>query len=235
MNAPADDIHDAAAAYALDALDDLERARFEAHLARCESCRRDVADFRRTASVLGRAAAEAPPPDLRGRVLASIGSVRQESPHAASPARLRGKRHWSTVAAVAAIVLIALLGFVAIDARRDDDRESELIARTLTAPDSTTVELAGSGGRGRVVWSETEGRAVLVLDDLAGLPDERAYELWFVVDDTPRPAGVFRPDGGRVVAVLDDLPTDAQAIAVTEEDAAGADAPTGPLLLQGEV
>jgi anti-sigma factor RsiW len=235
MNAPTDDIHDAAAAYALDALDELERARFELHLIRCESCRQDVSDFRRTAGVLGRAAAEPPPAEMRDRVLASIGAVRQESPNSTPMSTIRRRRPWITgVVAAAAVALAAVLGFIALDARQDRD-DAQLIARTLTAPDSTTVELTGSGGNGRVVWSEAEGRAVLVLDDLAPVPDGRAYELWFVVDDAPRPAGVFHPNDGRVVAMLDDLPTGAQAIAVTEEDAAGADAPTGPLLLQGAV
>ena len=165
MNAPTDDTHDAAAAYALDALDELERARFEVHLMRCESCQQDVADFRRTASVLGRAAAEEPPPEMRDRVLASIGSVRQGSPNGAPRSSVRRRRSWISGAfAAAAVALVAVLGFVAIDARQDRN-DAELIARTLTAPDSTTVELAGTGGSGRVVWSETEGRAVLVLDD----------------------------------------------------------------------
>jgi anti-sigma-K factor RskA len=236
MNAPTDDVHDAAAAYALDALDDLERARFEAHLARCESCRRDVEDFRRTAHVLGRAVAEPPPADLRDRVLSSIATVRQDSPRgparASTPPRRRG--FVAVVAAAAMVLLVAALGFVAVDARRGRD-DAERVAAVFTAPDSRTVELAGTGGAGRVVWSESEQRAVLVLDDVEPVGEDRAYELWFVADDVPRPAGLFRPDDGRVVAVLEDLPAGADVVAITEEDAAGAEAPTGPILLQGTV
>ncbi len=33
------DIHHLTGAYALDAVDDIERARFEQHLAECEDCR----------------------------------------------------------------------------------------------------------------------------------------------------------------------------------------------------
>ena len=37
-----DDIHALSGAYAVDALDDVERARFERHLANCEACRAEV-------------------------------------------------------------------------------------------------------------------------------------------------------------------------------------------------
>ena len=41
------DIHHLGAAYALDALDERERAAYEAHYATCEICRTDVREFRR--------------------------------------------------------------------------------------------------------------------------------------------------------------------------------------------
>jgi anti-sigma-K factor RskA len=238
MNAPADEIHAAAGAYALDALDDLERARFEAHLARCATCRQDVADFRATARLLGSAVAEEPPARLRDDVLAAIRDVRQESPFALPSPRRRGVRPWVTaLGAAAAIAIIGLLSVVAIDARNDRD-DAQLLAQTLSAPDARTVELApvdaGGAGRGRVVWSESEGRAVLVVDELPDNAADRAYELWFIEGETPRPAGVFRQDGGRLVTVLDDVPTDAQMIGVTEEPAGGSALPTGPILLLGE-
>ena len=47
-------LHDPAA-YALGALDDHERDEFEAHLAECDDCRAELADFRETASMLAHA------------------------------------------------------------------------------------------------------------------------------------------------------------------------------------
>ena len=40
------DVHKLTGAYAMDALDELERARFEQHLATCEDCRAEVAELR---------------------------------------------------------------------------------------------------------------------------------------------------------------------------------------------
>jgi anti-sigma-K factor RskA len=237
MNVPADEIHDAAGAYALDALDDLERVRFEAHLARCAACRQDVADFRDTARILASAVAAEPPASLRGEVLAAIQGVRQDSPFGSPAAHRARPRPWLTaLSAAAAIAIIGLLAVITIDARNERD-DAQLLAATLAAPDARTVELAPVGaaaGSGRVVWSESQGRAVVVLDELADPGEGRAYELWFIEDGTPRPAGVFDPGGARVVELLDTIPDDADAIGVTEEPAGGSAAPTGPILLLGE-
>ncbi len=65
------DLHALSGAYAVDALDDLERARFERHLAECEDCGAEVRTLREAAAVLAEDAALAPPPGLRARVLAA--------------------------------------------------------------------------------------------------------------------------------------------------------------------
>ena len=51
------ELHHLAGAYALDALEESERAAFEQHLASCDWCTVEVADFRATAAVLAIASA----------------------------------------------------------------------------------------------------------------------------------------------------------------------------------
>ncbi|MFC6343639.1 zf-HC2 domain-containing protein, partial [Nocardioides hankookensis] len=46
------DIHALVGAYAVDAVDDLERAAFERHLAECADCRDEVASLREAAGLL---------------------------------------------------------------------------------------------------------------------------------------------------------------------------------------
>jgi len=53
------DVHNLAGAYALDALDEVERLLFERHLASCAACRAEVDEFRLTASRLGAAVGRA--------------------------------------------------------------------------------------------------------------------------------------------------------------------------------
>ena len=67
--------HVLSGAYALDALDAAERARFERHLATCRTCPDEVRGFAATATVLGLAAAVTPPPALKGRVLADVAAL----------------------------------------------------------------------------------------------------------------------------------------------------------------
>lgn len=81
-------MHDAAAAYALDALDAAEQEEFERHLAGCADCRREVAELRETASGLVlSASAPPPPPELRAAVLAGIVGVEQLAPTPGRPRR----------------------------------------------------------------------------------------------------------------------------------------------------
>jgi hypothetical protein len=71
------EIHGAVGSYVLNALDPSELDEFEAHLAVCPTCSREVVEFCETAAELSLlATAAAPPPELRGSILAAIGSVR---------------------------------------------------------------------------------------------------------------------------------------------------------------
>jgi len=119
-----DEFAAAAAAYAIDALDRDEARLFEAHLATCAECQRDLAEYRRVAAGLGLAVDPAvPAPDLKARVLArataqpqsSVGikarptksgdgpRLREQdpSPNALENARQSGRLPWWLLAAAA--------------------------------------------------------------------------------------------------------------------------------------
>ena len=75
-----DDIHALSGAYAVDALDDVERARFERHLAGCTACQAEVESLVAAASELSVLTEAAPPASLRAKVLAEIATVRPLPP-----------------------------------------------------------------------------------------------------------------------------------------------------------
>lgn len=82
------EIHDAAAAYALDALDPVEQQEFEEHLDTCADCRNEVEELRATAADLVLSVvAPPPPPALRAAVLAGIVGVEQLPPAPGRPRR----------------------------------------------------------------------------------------------------------------------------------------------------
>lgn len=82
------EIHEDAAAYALDVLDASEQEAFELHLAGCADCAAEVAELRATASQLVLSAGAPPlPPSLRASVLAGIADVEQLRPLTGRPRR----------------------------------------------------------------------------------------------------------------------------------------------------
>jgi Anti-sigma-K factor rskA/Putative zinc-finger len=92
------EIHGAVGSYVVNALDPDELEQFEAHLAVCPTCAREVQEFRETAAELSLlASAATPPPALRNSILAAISEVRPLPPKTAVPTE--------TPAEVAAAVL----------------------------------------------------------------------------------------------------------------------------------
>jgi anti-sigma factor RsiW len=70
------EIHGAAGSYVVNALDPDELEEFEAHLAVCPTCSREVAELGETAAELSLLASVAPPPPaLRKSILSAISEV----------------------------------------------------------------------------------------------------------------------------------------------------------------
>jgi anti-sigma-K factor RskA len=74
------DLHHLSGAYAVDALDDAERAVFEEHLTGCPDCRAEVAELTAAAQSLAALSEDNPPPTLRASVLSGIRQVRPLAP-----------------------------------------------------------------------------------------------------------------------------------------------------------
>ncbi|WP_181769233.1 RskA family anti-sigma factor, partial [Streptomyces albidus (ex Kaewkla and Franco 2022)] len=74
------ELHTLTGAYAVHALPEAEREKFERHLTACPSCEREVAELRATAGRLGLAVSASASPEMRDRVLRRIANVRQEPP-----------------------------------------------------------------------------------------------------------------------------------------------------------
>jgi anti-sigma factor RsiW len=236
------DIHALAGAYALDAVDDLERAAFERHLRECETCAAELAELRETTARLADGTWSAPPPRLREQVLAQVSRTRQLPPGRPPRARAgaRPARRW-LVAAAAAVVLVAgagVAGYVVQEQRvRDAEQTAEQaeqraaeIQAVLAAPDARLGGGAVSGGgRLTVVTSASRDTGVVVL---AGAPTpgaDQAYQLWLIDGAGPVSAGVL-PAGTAADTVLVHAVGDAELVGLTLEPASGSTTPTEPIL-----
>ena len=223
-------IHELTAGYALDALDPDERSAYEAHLATCAGCQRELESFWETTEALAVAASgPAPSPALRDRILAD---VRAEPPQ--NVIRLEPRRRGvvpvlAVAAAVAAVVALAVGLWASnlssdLDEARSALERERVVASVLADPDARSVALAE--GDGRLVVGP-DGRAVLVVDDLDRAPAGKTYEMWVVSPgEDPQRAGVFPGQDGREVVPVDGTVEDGQVVLVTIEDAGGVDAPT---------
>jgi anti-sigma factor RsiW len=80
------EIHGAVGSYVVNALDPDEREEFEAHLAVCPTCTREVQEFCETAAELSLLASATPPPAaLRSSILSAISEVRPLPPELLPP------------------------------------------------------------------------------------------------------------------------------------------------------
>jgi hypothetical protein len=74
------EIHGAVGSYVVNALDGAELDEFEAHLAVCPTCQRELVEFSETTTHLSSLVETPPPAALRGSIMAAIGQVRPLPP-----------------------------------------------------------------------------------------------------------------------------------------------------------
>ena len=222
-----DDLHLLTGAYVVNALDDIERRRFELHLSSCESCRDEVESLRSIVDDLAGTTIADPPASLKAAVLTEIGQTRQISSVrkvAAAPGRSGRSLRWlATVAA--ALVALGLGGFALQQRTRANSYQTA--AEIVRAPDARIIRLSGTNGSAQLTYSSSIRAGVLVADGLSPAPTGRAYQAWAIEGGAARSLGTFTTRAGRSVAVpvRTALATDA-IVAVTEEPAGGSAQPT---------
>jgi len=197
------------------------------------------------AAMLQGSLAEAPPAALRASVLDAIASTPQaptqtssvdEPPEASAPvidlASRRRSRLVPLLSAAAAMVLLAGVGIVFVRGDSGPPADQVAVEVVVDADDAVSRQLEGElGGTLTVVYSPGEQAIVIDGDGLPVLGEDRAFVLWFVDDDGATPVQIFRPDdSGAVLMRVDDVDPPEFLLGITEEDAAGSDTPTEPIL-----
>lgn len=248
--------HTLAGAYAMDALDGPDRARFERHLERCEECTREVAGLHEATARLAGAAAVRPPDALKELLLAETartrqlppvtfgapaGTVRHRGP--AGPgrrlgrilARVRVPRLAAVLAVVATLVAVAVWagGTVGRAPYAGPPQQGHDIATVLTAPDVTVLSRrVRTGGTATVVMSRRERMLVFAAAGLRALPGSWCYELWLMDRGGDRPAGVLpMPSHGMSGPVVAAGLRAGDRLGLTVEPGMGTRHPTSPMIL----
>lgn len=221
------DIHALSGAYAVDAVDDLERAMFERHLAQCGTCRAEVDSLREAGALLAETSAVAPPDALRSRVLAGIEAVRPLPPvilDAGDRARSTRRRFPTLVAAAAALVAFGAVGASVIHPWSDDSSGTSQADVERMPTDLEMVSHDVADGTITILRSKSLNQAMVTAEGLPKLPDDKTYELWLEQDGTMVKAGLM--DGDVSHMVLEGDASTATAAGLTVEPAGGSDEPT---------
>jgi anti-sigma factor RsiW len=228
-------------AYALDAVDDDERAAIEAHLATRPEERDAVADLQVAASMLAHAGG--PPPEgvwerLESAITApaAIATPTATTPpparlvpptvltprSAPAPHSARVDRRWRWLAAAAAVVALAF-GGLGLAERGDGGGgaatdPAALAATAMTAPGARRATLTDDAGATlATAVVSTDGSGYLT-SELPPAPAGHTYQLWGVTRTGTISLGVLGRDPG-TVAFQAALPT--QSLAITTEVAGG--------------
>jgi anti-sigma-K factor RskA len=232
------DLHALSGAYALDAVDDIERAAFTRHLAECAPCRLEVAEFREVTSRLG-ALDEQPPAHLRDNVLAIVAQTRQARPtelrsRDITPAARAERWRRAALGVAAAAVLAVVATWVVMDQKVSDEQarvqtlrsERERIYAVMNARD---VQMLGAnlptGGRIAAAVSDTERGGVAMLAGLSDPPAGQTYQMWVVAGDTSTPGPVL-PIGVQGGTLVFDWTPAATAFSITREPEGGSRTPS---------
>jgi len=229
-------------AYCLGALPDDERATVEAYLALHPERQAEIDDMVGVAGLLALAPPEQEPPaDLRRRLMQVVESEAvqpraAESPESSWFSWLGGFRNVALGAA--AVLVVGLLSWnVLLQANVQDLRGQVEEARSANeAQETREIALGGTwaeqGARAEVTALKDD-RAILVVEDMPSMPEDRTGQVWVIRDDKPLPSGLLDPSGNMAATAITTPLRGADAIAVTIEPAGGSDEPTSdPVLVQ---
>lgn len=196
-------------------------------------------------AVAGAAEAQNPPPEIKQRLFDRIAEPAPRTAAASAPAGIRMPR-WAALGWAAAAALIA---FVYVSDQRNDDLQKALevieqrqaaleqtndryrkLFDILAAPGTRSVSLeAADRADIRAFWNDQSGLA-LTAEGLAAPERGRAFQLWAIPKEgAPVSIDIFRPLADETALIFAEpaiASAEAQALAITEEDAAGAEQPT---------
>jgi len=219
---------DASGAYLLGALDDAERAAYEAHLVACAECREEVDELRPAAEALPMASPPMlPPPALKDRIMAVVEGeaelLQATGPESDRPHRRRswfGGLSWRPALALGLAALA--IGFLGSQALQSG------------GPEKITAQVQ-SGGQATLEVQDGQGR--LVASHLPDPPNGRVYQVWLDKGGkTPEPTNVLFTTSNDGSATADVPSLDGvKRVMVTDEPSGGSRTPTGKLLLTASV
>lgn len=245
---------DLLAAAALGALTPDEHAALRAHLRTCPSCRATYAGLLTVADTLPLAVEErSPSVEARHRLQAQVEQdLRQRPPErnvppipppAPVPHPAQGEEHASQrtgkvrsfrpawLVAVAAMLLVGLIGGIAIDRFLLDDGEEDAgQTETIALQYPGDLELEDAN----LTYLPEQQLLHFTADNLPTPPEGNVYQVWLIEGDSPRPVGVVNQETGDFATTVDRERYGTFAITV-EPGPLGSAQPTSDPIIVGQL
>jgi hypothetical protein len=225
-------------AYALDAIEPVERFEMDQYLTENYEARHEVDELRETAAWLALLQMQREP--IPERVWDGIQSAIRETPSASEPDAdvlpLRGgdtdavrRRRAVPLPVAALLVAAASVAIVLLAARHNNSGHSLADGFKSIAKHGHVVSIVGNEGTLAQVVQTPDGTGYMKSDDLPALPPGKVYQLWVIAPGRAQPisAGVIgrRPRPYETFA-FEGRP---QAYALSIENAPGAVTPSTPI------
>ena len=243
-------------AYVLNAVDNQDRQRIQAHLATCATCPRIVADYRPVADALAFSAPMVEPSaDLKYRVLAATMPKRptRSAPSLISQfSSVLADFFRAPVFAAVTLLLVIALGIWNVSLQNQIAQQSALtqqlqadntrnralvsmIAYAQSEPKVLTSTEAAPQAVGRLVAAPELNSLALIVYDMPSLDASRVYQVWLIDPTGNRTSGgTFTVDERGRAWVLIRAPQALdhyQGIGITAEPTGGSPGPTGPKMM----
>ncbi len=243
------EIRDLIPAYAIGATDPEETQRVEAHLRECAACRALAEEYARLSDdLLYTVPLVTAPAAIEERLMAQLSPLQLQPQRVPEEGRTqraaRGHflfprlRAWATVAAV---VLLLVINGVWLARVQKMEQQVTLQATALAyLVDGEKVPLDGDApapnARGVIILRPDSNIAILHVDHLPSLPEDKAYQVWLIRGNKRDSGAVFRVQGEKEITLILRAPRplrEYDALGITVEPAEGSPGPTGPRVIKG--
>jgi anti-sigma factor RsiW len=233
-------------AYALNAVDDVERRRVENLIASDPSARDEVEQLRLVADKLGNAAESAPPARLWESIQLAIDAepVAQQTSRSTEPTSIYSSKRYRNfnkpfLAAAAVLAVFVIGGAIFVGVGKDSDAPNTIAAMTAMAndaaskPGSRTGFLTDPNQTMKVqVVADAQGHGYLMTDPLPALPENETYQLWAANNGTMISLGMLGSNPEMSLVPIDPSVTE---LALTREPVNGSVAPTSDPMATGSL
>ena len=203
----------------------------------------EIEELAAVAGLLALAPPELDPPEsLRHSVMSVVESeaTRPRADRDRPASSWLGRFGWlgNVALGTAALLLVGLLSWNVLlrEDVRDLRRQVEEARAANQAQETRQIELGGAwaerGARAEVTAIKDD-RAIVVIEDMPSMPDDRTGQVWIIADDVPQPGGLLEPSGNMAATAITTSLSEADAIAITVEPNGGSSEPTtDPVLIK---